>query len=87
MIRNDAFLLNSVVGSWVVVPIGAAAEKFPGMVTLNETGRFLWELLETDQTESTLVNALTQRYEVSADQAAADVRKFLEPLLKIGAVK
>lgn len=86
MIRNKAFLLSNVADSWVVVPVGSAAVEFPGMLTLNESGRFLWELLETEQTVETLTQALTQRYEVTAEQAAADVQKFLEPLLKISAV-
>lgn len=87
MIRSEAFLLRNVADTWVVVPVGAAAMQFSGMLTLNETGKILWELLETEQTEVTLAAALTQRYEVTADQAAADVHKFLEPLLKVGAVK
>lgn len=87
MVRNEAFLLRNIADSWVVVPVGAAAVDFPGMLTLNESGRCLWELLEQPQTERSLAEALTRRYEVTADQAAADVKKFLEPLLKIGAVK
>lgn len=86
MIRNEAFLLRNIAGSWVVVPVGMAAVEFPGMLTLNESGRYLWELLESPQTEEDLTEALTQRYEVTAIQAAADVHKFLEPLLKIGAI-
>lgn len=86
MIRNEAFILRNVAGSQVVIPVGTAAEKFPGMLTLNESGCFLWELLATEQTEQTLVEALLNRYEVSAEQAAEDVQKFLEPLLKIQAV-
>ena len=86
MIRNEAFLLRDVAGSQVVIPVGTAAEQFPGMLTLNESGCFLWEMLATEQTEQTLVVALLNRYEVSEAQAAADVQKFLEPLLKIKAV-
>ena len=87
MIRSKAFLLRNVAGSWVLIPVGAAAKRFPGMITLNESGRFLWEQLETEQTEQTLTDALVERYEVTADQAVTDVHKFLEPLLKIKAVK
>ena len=87
MTRNEAFLLRNIADSWVVVPLGAAAADFLGMLTLNESGRYLWELLETPQTEQTLAQALTERYDVTADQAAEDIKKFLEPLLEIGAVK
>lgn len=87
MIRNEAFILRDVAGSKVVIPVGIAAEQFPGMLTLNDSGCYLWELLATEQTEQSLVDALLSRYEVSAQQATADVQKFLEPLLKIKAVK
>ena len=87
MTRNEAFLLRNIADSWVVVPVGAAAVDFPGMLRLNETGRYLWELLEQPQTVETLSQALTLRYDVTADQATEDVHRFLEPLLKLGAVK
>lgn len=87
MIRSDTFLLRNVAGSWVVVPVGDAAIQFAGMLTLNETGRVLWELLEQAQTTQSLAQALVQRYEVTLDQATADVEAFLEPLLKVGAVQ
>ena len=86
MIRNKAFLLRNVAGSWVVVPAGKAALDFPGMLTLNESGRFLWEQLAEEQTVQSLVDALVSRYEVTAQQAAVDVEKFLQPLLKVQAV-
>ena len=87
MTRNKSFLLRNIADSWVVVPVGTAAVDFLGMLTLNESGRYLWELLEQPQTEQSLVEALTQRYEVTTEQAADDVKKFLAPLQKIGAVK
>jgi hypothetical protein len=87
MKRNEDFLLRDVAGSLVIVPVGAAVTAFPGMITLNATAAYLWELLETPQTEQTLAQALTERYEVTADQAAEDIKKFLGPLLEIGAVK
>ncbi len=87
MTRNESFLLRNIADSWVVVPVGAAAVDFPGMLTLNESGQYLWKLLEQPQTEQSLIEALTRRYEVTAEQAADGVKKFLAPLLEIGAVK
>lgn len=70
----------------MLVPVGEATKDFPGMITVNETSAFLWETLETAQTADTLTAALMQRYEVTEAQAMADVKKFLEVLLRIGAV-
>ncbi len=86
MKRSSDFLLREVAGTLVVVPVGAAVSAFPGMITLNPTGAYLWELLETEQTVDTLVAALLDRYEVSDEQARTDVEAFVAKLQPIGAI-
>lgn len=86
MKRNANFLLREVAGSWVVVPVGQAARDFPGMMRLNPTGRFLWEQLEREQTEESLVNVLLEHYDVAADVATRDVRAFLDSIRSAGAL-
>ena len=86
MHRNEEFLLRQVAGMTVILPVGKASETFPGMISVNETGAFLWELLKTEQTLSTLTAAMTESYQVEAEQAEADIRAFLERLAAAGAV-
>lgn len=40
MRRNENFILRRVADMSVIVPLGAAAEAFPGMISVNETGAF-----------------------------------------------
>lgn len=87
MKRNPDFLLREVAGSLVVVPIGEAIEGFAGMITLNPTGAYLWELLETEQTVESLTEALVARYEVEAEQAKKDVEGFVAKLIPTGAIR
>lgn len=70
----------------MLVPLGKAAVAFPGMVTVNATGKFIWELLEQEQTVDSLVAAIMDRYEVSAETARADAKLFLERLISVKAV-
>lgn len=86
MKRCADFLLRDVAGSLVIVPVGAAASAFPGMVTLNATGAYIWELLETEQTVASLADALIARYEVDRETAVADVESFIASLKPIGAI-
>ena len=86
MKRNPEFLLREVAGSLVVVPVGAATAAFPGMITLNGTGAYIWELLETEQTIDSLTAAIVARYDVTAQVAQADVRAFVGRLIPTGAV-
>lgn len=87
MKQSPDFLLRDVAGSVVLVPVGAATERFPGMITLNETGKLLWEALAAEQTPETLTQMLLEQYEVTREQAHADVDAFLKKLSAVGAVK
>lgn len=86
MKQSPDFLLRDVADSLVLVPVGAATERFPGMITLNETGKLLWEALETEQTLDTLTAKLLEEYEVTQAQAQTDVEAFLKKLTAVGAV-
>ena len=81
------FLLRQVAGSWVVVAVGMASVDFNGMLTLNESGALLWKTLESGADRAALVNALTSEYEVTAEQAGADVDEFLKTLLRTGCLE
>lgn len=86
MKRSADFLLRDVAGTLVVVPVGAAVSGFPGMITLNPTGAYIWELLEQEQTVDSLVEAITARYDVDAKKAREDVEAFVERLQSTGAI-
>ena len=86
MKRNPGFLMRQVAGRYVLAPVGDMVKSFSGMITMNATGKFLWDLLENDQTVDSLAQALVDNYEVSFENAKADVIKYLEPLLPVKAV-
>ena len=86
MKRNPNFLLREVAGKQVVVPVGEAAVKFAGMITLNGVGAYLWQKMETEQTLDALAEALTQQYAVSLEMAKADVEAFVKSLAQTGAI-
>jgi len=86
MKRSASFLLRQVAGRQVVVPLGKAAVDFPGMLTLNDSGVFLWELLAQEQTEESLAEAMCGRYQVTEQVAREDIAAFLGKLRSVGAV-
>lgn len=86
MKRSTSFLLRQVAGRQVVVPLGKAAVDFPGMLTLNDSGVFLWELLAQEQTQESLVDAMCGRYEVTRELAREDIEGFLTKLRSVGAI-
>ncbi len=86
MKRNPGFMMRQVAGRYVLAPVGDTVKTFSGMVTMNGTGKFLWDLLEQDQTVESLAQALVDNYEVDLEKATQDVITYLEPLKPIQAV-
>lgn len=78
-IRGD-YMLDTIGGEKIAVPLGAGENNQTGLVRLNEVGAFLWEKLMEGTTEEDLVQDVTKQYEVGTEKAAGDVKKFLEKL-------
>ena len=76
---KDGFLLREVAGQNVVMPMSGDL-YLNMMITLNETGAFLWKQLETDKDEAALVAALLAEYDVDAQTAQKSVVAFVQKL-------
>lgn len=79
---KDGFILRTVAGETVVLP-AAGVTDFDMMITLNETGRFLWERLAVGAEETELVQALLAEYDVSEEKAAESVAAFVARLKEL----
>ena len=84
---KENFALRQVAGTWVVLPLAEATLDFNGMLTLNESGLMLWHLLEKGSDKESLAKALTEEYEVTFEQAFADVAEFVDKLEKAGCIE
>jgi hypothetical protein len=76
------YILREIAGDYIIVPVRAAALEFNGMITVNETGAFLWEKLREGTTKEELLHAMLEEYEVSEKEAEADIQEFLQMLQK-----
>lgn len=76
---KEGFLLREVAGQVVVLPTGDELD-LNMMITLNDTGKFLWEHLEEETTEEALVEALLGEYDVDKETAAKSVAAFVQKL-------
>ena len=84
-VKNN-FALRNIAGTTAVFPLGDNIINFTGMLTLNESGVILWNLLERGCTKEDLVNALLKEYDVSNDVALADVEAFISRLSEVGCI-
>ncbi|MBO7345882.1 MAG: PqqD family protein [Clostridia bacterium] len=84
---KDGFILREVAGSYIVVAVGSAVKTFNGVINLNQTGAFLWELLQKGAEKEDLVKALLEEYEVDEQTASKDVDVFIEKLEQANLIK
>lgn len=76
---KEGFILRTVAGETVALPTHGITDV-DMMITLNDTGRFLWECLQKDVDEEVLVEALLDEYEVSREMATEAVKAFVAQL-------
>lgn len=76
---KDGFLLRQVAGQTVVLPMGGDLD-LDMMITLNDTGAFLWEKLQENTDEAALVAALLAEYDVDEATAKQAVANFVAKL-------
>ena len=75
---KNGFILRQIADTYIVVAIGEEAKKANVMITLNETGGFLWEKLSEGATEEELVKAILDEYEIDEATAKKDVEAFIQ---------
>ena len=76
---KDGFILRNVAGETVVLPVGSGLD-LNMMITLNDTGAFLWEQLGNETDEAALVAALLKEYDVDEATARSAVSAFVKKL-------
>ena len=81
---KSGFVVRKIANQYMAVPVGARAKELHGMIGLNETAAFLWELLKEERTEEELVQELLKEYEVEEEQANQSVKRFHGLLIKEG---
>ena len=79
---KEGFILRTVAGETVVLPSGDVT-NFDMMITLNDTGRFLWEKLESETDEAALISAVLAEYDVDESRARASVQAFVARLKEL----
>lgn len=75
---KEGFILRQVAGDTVVLPSGDM--DINAMITLNETGTFLWQKLEQETTVDELVASVLAEYDTDEATARAAVEGFVEKL-------
>ena len=89
MKQKKGFVLRNVCGENVIVGEGLETVNFGKLISLNESAAYLWKKAGElgDFTSQQLADALLEEYEVTADQALADVERIIGEWQKVGIVE
>lgn len=76
---REGFMLRKVGQAFMVMPTGPRMKEYQGMITLNETGAFLFKQAQPKEepTHAKLVKACIEAYGATQEEAVAAVDAFL----------
>lgn len=76
---KNGFVKKDVAGMHIVVSADSSSD-FDGIITLNDTGAFMFDLLVSGISEKELADRLVDEYEVEREIAEADTAAFIKKL-------
>lgn len=83
-IKKD-YVIKAIGEDIVVVPIKDEAISFNGIITLNKTGKILFESLQKqDLSKEELLERILDIYDVSKEKASQDIDVFIDKCKKQG---
>ena len=80
----EGFIIREVADNHIAVATGDASKKFNCMITVNGSGKILFEALQKGAERDELVDVLINTYEVEKEIAERDVDKFIAKLEEAG---
>lgn len=74
------FVVRQVMDCVTAIPVGSTALQLNGMILLNDVSEVIWNCLAEGSTVEKITLAITDRFDVSEEEAKADVMEFLDKL-------
>ena len=84
MKKKEQFVSRKIVDNYVLIPHGQTANRFNGMIMATETGAFIWEHIEEVQNAEEMADLVCEEFEVTREEALADIKELLDNFQKAG---
>ena len=78
---KEGFVMRNILDEWVIVPTGPRDSMGTYIMTVNETGHMLWEMLEKGTTVDEMVKKMMEEYIVDIQTAKVDIQHFTDELI------
>lgn len=86
MKKKNGFILKTIIDKNIIVPFGEESLNLNGVITLNETGKFLWENMDDEFTPESISQLLIDKYGISKNLADTDAERFISQLKEAGCI-
>ena len=84
--RDREFVTRQIAGETLIIPVAGQVGDLDAIYTLNEVASTIWETIEGPTAVHQIVDTLTREYDVTPDQAQADVLELLDVLAAKGLI-
>ena len=84
---KGTYVLRQIAGEYLAVPISNEAGEDANIVILNPVSQIIWDKLENGATFDEILSVVTTEFDVSKEEATADIQEFLDGLEKANLLK
>ena len=86
MKAREGFILRNLAGEYLLMPKGEKIKNYDSVVLMNELSAFVWGKLQNPVTQSDLLEAVLNEYDVDEKTAREDLDGLLAELKEAGVV-
>ena len=80
--KSPSIVTRKTGNEYVLVPVANNIADMNSVYTLNETGAFIWELIDGERNVEDLIEAVISEYNIDRETAMADVLTFIDNMSK-----
>ena len=86
MKAREGFILRNLAGEYLLMPKGEKIKNYDSVVLMNELSAFVWEKMQNPVTQSYLLEAVLNEYDVDEKTAREDLDGLLAELKEAGVI-
>ena len=84
---KDGIVLGNIDGQNFAIATGKLSSSLSGIINNNESANYIFKLLQKEQTEESIVDAMFAKYDAPKEQIEADVKEFITTLEGFGVLE
>lgn len=84
---KDGFIMKNVAGSNVVLPLGERQDEVKGIITFNDVGADVFNMLDGANSVEAIAKKIAKDYDAPYETVEADVNKLIEKMRVHGLIE